>query len=71
MQDLNFIIEFLRKNKVRSTEVNLPQSLLSRKSKTQAGTLWNEAVTLQSIKDVRHKQKLKLMHKFFSLMGKE
>lgn len=37
MQDFNLMVEFFRKNKVRSTDTNLPKRLLEKKQKTIAG----------------------------------
>lgn len=52
MQDFNLMIEFFRKNKVRSTETNLPKKLLERKQKTIANEIWNEG-TIHTIKSLR------------------
>jgi hypothetical protein len=41
MQDITIIIEFLRKNKVRSSSTNLPKQILHKKQKTVVNSLWN------------------------------
>ena len=42
MEDINMIVEFMRKNKVRSTQTNLPKQLIMKKHKMVVNSIWKE-----------------------------
>ena len=42
MKDVNLIVDFLRKNKVRSEDINLPKKIIFNKNKTVVNSLWKD-----------------------------
>ena len=71
MRDVNLIVEFLRKNKVRSEEINLPKKIIFNKNKAVVSSIWKEGtgdMENENKKDISLNDLERINRKFFSLL---